>query len=143
MNDLEYCSEEQVINALRSQLGNKGLAAAELGTTRGKLNDYLMQHPAVREELQSIKEAIKDDMESELIKRSRLSDTLLMFYIKTQMRDRGYGQTTEITGPNGGPVQMDARALIAALREGVEGVNGITAEDEDEQLRHLLDGGNG
>lgn len=118
-NQLEYEREEIVILALRRSLGNLDFAAKELGCTRGMLVDYMANHPAVREEKAALKEAMLDLAEQELTTRMLGSDPLLMFYLRTQGKERGYG--TEAKG--GGTtvnVNVNAATLIQAMRNGIE-----------------------
>lgn len=116
----EYISEETVILAIRENLAHLGMTAKALGLSRGQLIDYVANHPPVREEIIQIKEAFLDDAEKELVNRIKESDTLLMFYLRTQGKKRGY----EIReAPPSNPQQtinVNARVLIAAMREGAE-----------------------
>lgn len=132
-----YLSEQTVINALRSQLGNVALAAAELSISRGQLMDYIQHHPDVRAEQLQIKESILDEAEVLLIQKMKTDNTLLMFYLRTQGKRRGYTSDTTISGPGGGPIEvnLNARALIAAMRNGFED----DSKEESTEESDLLD----
>lgn len=127
MKQAEYLSEETVILALRSALGRMDIAAKDLGLSRGQLQDYIVNHPAVREEKKQIKEALIDEAEEELARRMKNSDSLLIFFLRTQARERGYEPSLPIVGADGKnlSVQIDARSLIAAMREGAESAIGL------------------
>lgn len=119
-SDWKYLEEYQVISALRNNFGHLGMAATELHITRINLVSYLMEHPNCREELNSIKETHLDDAERELKARIYESDSLLMFYLKTQGKSRGYNTNVSISGPDGeSPIALvDAKSLIEAMRNG-------------------------
>jgi hypothetical protein len=139
MKQAEYIAEEIVILALRNQFGNLDLTSAELSISRGQLQDYLVNHPAVLAERLQIKEGLKDFAEELLRKRMLNSDTLLMFYLRTQAKDRGYGNEAAITGADGKPLQVtvNARSLIDAMRKGM--MEPDAEESEQEEISDLLD----
>lgn len=146
----EYLEEGVVILALQSELGNVGLAAAELGLSRGELVDYLARHPAVAETRKQIREGIKDTAEDLLVEKMKTDNALLVFFLRTQAKDRGYSTSSNSTINNNVEVNVDARSLIAAMRNGA---NLIDVQDEDEEdesedggifpLSNLLDHGDG
>jgi hypothetical protein len=129
-------SQEQIIQALQNQLGHIGLAAAELNVPRGQLMKYLIDNPDIAEIKKQIKEATKDDAESLLVEGMKTDHTLLMFYLRTQCQDRGYGtsSSTTIKGDKDNPLQVNvnARTLIAAMRNGFEKDPDIDEEEPDE-----------
>ena len=79
-------------------------AAGKLNTSRATLHKYINEHQTVAVALADIREGTKDHAETMLYDRMRTSDTLLIFYLKTQARERGYGDTVAVTGEGGGPV---------------------------------------
>jgi hypothetical protein len=135
----EYLSEETVILALRSQYGNLNLTSAELSISRGQLQNYLVNHPAVLAERLQIKEGVKDFAEDLLRQKMVNSDTLLMFYLRTQAKDRGYGNEAAITGADGKALEVtiNARSLIDAMRKGMMELD--AEESEQEEISDLLD----
>lgn len=134
----EYLSEGAVILALQNQMGNIGLAAKELGLSRGELYDYMSRHPEVAETRKQIREAVKDDAEDLLITGMKTNPALLVFFLKTQAKERGYDTSHNSTVNNKVEVNVDARSLIAAMRNGVNLID--VTEDEDEEVE-LEDGG--
>lgn len=126
-------TEAEVIQAFRNSLGNYDLAAKELKVSRGELVTFTSNHPEVLEARIQIKEGIKDEMEDLLIQGARTDNTLLMFFLKTQAPERGYGNKSHsvLSGPDGKPIQVNvnARALIAAFQRGFDSVE----EEEEEQ----------
>lgn len=87
---------EQVIEQLQASRGNISHAAGRLDTSRDTLHRYINEHPTVKVAVRNIKEASKDRAETMLEKRIETSDTLLIFYLKTQAHDRGYGDRSHI-----------------------------------------------
>ena len=60
------------------------------------------EDPDFKEKADDIKELQKDFAESLILKKMKEGDTtMLIFYAKTQMKDRGYTERKEITGKDG------------------------------------------
>jgi len=125
----EYLEENLVVLALRSQSGNVALAAMELGLSRGELYTYIINHPDVAEAKRQIKESVKDMAEDLLVSGMKTDNTLLMFFLRTQAKDRGYGTDNRSTINNKVEVNVDARSLIAAMQKGTKLID---AKDENE-----------
>lgn len=144
-NQMEYIREEHVVLALRNALGNIDIACKDLGVTRAMFIDYMANHPDVAQVKRDLKEAMLDLAEQQLELRMLASDPLLMFYLRTQGKERGYGTSSALTGPNGGPIQVNvnARALIAAMRDGFNGVDSADTEStqniQNSDLHQLSD----
>lgn len=104
-------SAEQVIEQLRQSHGNVKHAAGKLNTTRKTLHLYINDHPTVAAALADIREGEVDDAELMLYDRMRTSDTLLIFFLKTRAKQRGYTERSEheITGGNGGALEVVVR----------------------------------
>jgi len=110
----------EVIAQLERSHGNIKHAAGKLNTSRTVLHRYINEHPTVAAALADIREGTKDDAELMLYDRMRTSDTLLIFYLKTQAKDRGYTERTEteISGRDGGDIvikAVDYRNGLAAI----------------------------
>jgi hypothetical protein len=125
----EYLEENLVILSLRNFMGNLGLAAMDLGLSRGELVAYIARHPDVAEARQQVREAVKDVAEDILFEKMKTDNQLLVFFLRTQAKDRGYSTTVNSTINNRVEVNVDARSLIAAMRNGA---NLIDVQDEDE-----------
>jgi hypothetical protein len=98
---------KQVIAQLKKSRGNISHAANALDVARQTLYTYLNEHPTVKEAHRDIKEANKDRAETMLESRMATSDTLLIFYLKTQAHDRGYGDRSQVEHSGGILVNMD------------------------------------
>lgn len=88
-------SADQVIEQLRLSHGNISHAAGKLNTHRKTLHAYINEHPTVEVALKDIRESTKDRAETMLQTRMATSDTLLIFFLKTQAHDRGYGDRSQ------------------------------------------------
>lgn len=110
-------SAQQVIEQLERSHGNIAHAAGKLNTSRTTLHKYINEHPTVAAALADIRETMKDHAETMLQDRMRNSDTLLIFFLKTQAFDRGYGDQTKniITGEDGGPLQVIIKYADASI----------------------------
>lgn len=89
-------STQEVIEQLKASRGNISHAAGKLNTSRDTLHRYINEHSTVKTAVRDIKEASKDRAETMLEKRMETSDTLLIFYLKTQAYDRGYGDKSQV-----------------------------------------------
>ena len=87
---------ERVIEQLQASHGNISHAAGKLDTSRDTLHRYINAHPTVKVALRDIKESAKDRAETMIEQRMATSDTLLIFYLKTQAYDRGYGDQSKV-----------------------------------------------
>jgi hypothetical protein len=136
MPQSEYIAEDIVLLAIQNQLGNLLLAAAELGLTRSQLVAYLTRHPELLERAKSIRiacsELVKDEAEDLLTAGMRGDNTLLMFYLKTQAKERGYDTAKGSTNTTNVEVNVDARSLIAAMRSGAKLIDEKPVEEESE-----------
>lgn len=83
---------------------------------------YYKEDPAFREKADDIKELQKDFAESLILKKMKEGDTtMIIFYAKTQMKDRGYTERREITGKDGEDLirskEIDISKLTPEQRE--------------------------
>ena len=117
-------SAADVIDQLGRSHGNIKHAAGKLNTTRTTLHKYINEHPTVAAALADIREGAKDDAELMLYDQMRTNPTLLIFFLKTQARDRGYSDTLALTGKDGGDIAInfvDYRRGLAAIAPEDEG----------------------
>lgn len=126
----DYLEESLVILSLRNFSGNLALSAVDLGLSRGELYDYIQRHPSVADAKRQIKEAVKDMAEDILIEKMKTDNQLLVFFLRTQAKDRGYSTAGNSTISNHLEVNVDARSLIAAMRNGAKLID-VKSEDEE------------
>lgn len=97
----------QAAEALRDKKGFITQAAKQLGITRQQLHNLINAHPTVKEALTDAREEMKDFAESKMYQGIAEGNTaLLIFYLKTQAKDRGYVERQEITGADAGPIEV-------------------------------------
>jgi hypothetical protein len=98
----ERYTVKQVIEAITDNKGILSSAATALGCNRRTLQNYANRYPTVKEALDEAREAAIDHVESKLMGRIDSGDTTAMiFFLKTQGRNRGYIERQEVTGANG------------------------------------------
>ena len=82
---------QEVIDALIKGDGYVSQAAAILGCHSGTVYNYAKRHPTVQTTWDDIKEKRHDFVENAMFKRIKEgSDTMMIWYSKTQMQERGY-----------------------------------------------------
>lgn len=116
---------EQIANALEKKAGNITGAAKALKVTRQALHHRISNDETLQKIVTDAREALVDVAESQLLKQIKLGNTAtIIFALKTQGKSRGYVERSEVSGPNGGPIETknvtdlsDAElAAIAASR---------------------------
>jgi hypothetical protein len=98
-----------VIAALQKAGGIQAYAAEDLKVDRSTICRFKNDHPEVAEALAEINEGLNDTAESQLAQAIRNGDVgAIKFRLERQARDRGWGRTLEVSGPNGGPIETVA-----------------------------------
>lgn len=102
-------SARAAIQAIKDKKGFVTQAAKQLGISRQQLHNIINTHPTVKEALQDAREEMKDFAESKIYQKISDGDTtMIIFYAKTQMKDRGYTERQEIDQRS---VNVDLHAL--------------------------------
>jgi hypothetical protein len=89
------------VDELRAQLekdkGNIAAAARRFGVSRGTIHNRINESPALQQALADARESMLDNAESVLYKKVLEGSTPeLLFFLKTQGRNRGYVERQEI-----------------------------------------------
>ena len=109
----------QCAEALKNSKGFVSQAARNLGISRQQLHKIINKHPTVKEAVTDAREEMKDFAEGKLYQGIANDTTaLLIFYLKTQAKDRGYVERQEHTGADAGPIEIQdspREKLISAL----------------------------
>ena len=109
-------SDDELEHALRSTHGLLWPAAQALGVTRASVQERVKRNadrfePIIAE----MREALVDGAESTLATAVHAGDMQASIYaLRTVGRARGYGDRQEITGADGGPLEIDVGAALAA-----------------------------
>lgn len=96
--------------AIEDKRGNIASVARHFGVSRRAVYKWLDAMPSVKETLEDARETMLDNAESVLYKKILEGSTPeLLFFLKTQGKNRGYVERQEITGAEGGPllIQVD------------------------------------
>lgn len=117
----ERYSVERVIQALKDAKGMKGPAARALGCSWTAVDGYAKRHPSVQKVITEEREGTTDVAELALRAAILRGEAwAVCFYLKTQGKNRGYVERSELTGADGGAIQHElalAPAAVALLDE--------------------------
>lgn len=122
--------KETLLYALSQTSGIVSSACRNANVSRMTYYRYYNEDPDFKEKADDIKELQKDFAESLILKKMKEGDTtMLIFYAKTQMKDRGYSERKEITGSDGenlfpkeidlGKLTEEQRNLLLSIGEDV------------------------
>jgi hypothetical protein len=99
-------NKEAVRNAIVKSRGLLSFAAQFLGCERATVYSYLEKWPDLKQVVADQREGLIDVAESRLLGNIDRGDTTaIIFFLKTQGRNRGYVERQEITGADGGAVE--------------------------------------
>lgn len=94
-------------NKITNSFGNITIIAQRLGVSRNTVYSYRREWATVDEAIETGRETLKDFVENKMAEKIMGGDTTLMiFYSKTQMKDRGYVERQEHTGPDGDSIPI-------------------------------------
>lgn len=89
---------EQVVQAIKDTKGLISFTAQRLGCVPETVRNYAKRHPTVAEALREEREALKDVGELALVAAMQRGDAwAVCFFLKTQAKDRGYIERSEIS----------------------------------------------
>ena len=134
-----------VAAALRSSAGIRSEAARKLKVTSPAITQFIHKHPEINDIIAEIEEGLLDLSESKLVGCIQRSEfPAIKFYLERKGRHRGYASRYEVTGANGGPIELkdlsgfsdeqlailERAALV--LAGGAGGTDGEPVADADE-----------
>lgn len=106
---------EDVIANIEKNRGNIAAVARSFGVSRMTIHRYMNEHPTIRAALDDARESMLDNAESVLYKKVLEGSTPeLIFFLKTQGRNRGYVERSEVTGKDGGPIESKELGIDAS-----------------------------
>ena len=107
-----------LLQALANTSGIVSSACKAANVSRMTYYRWYNEDPDFREKADDIKELQKDFAESLILKKMKEGDTtMIIFYAKTQMKDRGYTERKEITGKEGEDLIKGKEIDITKLSE--------------------------
>ena len=106
--------KQAVLEALNKSSGIVASACKAAGISR--FTFYKWIHDDKAEKVEDVQELQKDFAEALILKKMKEGDTtMIIFYAKTKMKDRGYSERVEHTGANGEPLIKAAEIDISKL----------------------------
>jgi hypothetical protein len=98
---------EQFIAAIPGTGGIVTAIARKVGCTWHTAKKYVDEHPTVASAYQDECESILDLAEAKVISAIKGGDSqMIRYYLSTKGKRRGYSERHEITGAEGGPLEM-------------------------------------
>jgi len=122
-----------LLEALEKSLGVVTTACKSVGLDRGTFYQYYNKDEAFKAAVDDLENVALDFVESQLhkqIQKGEVSSTI--FYLKTKGKSRGYieRQQTELTGRDGGPIEVATRVIFpAAVPKDEQDDSGDTDKD--------------
>lgn len=110
-----YPGDADVIAAIQSSQGLIAGAARRLGVPRRTLQGWIAARPDLQAEVSDQRETLLDRLEGVAFNRAieEQDGEMTRYLLRTVGRARGYGDRTEITGADGGPIEVDIGAVLA------------------------------
>lgn len=110
--------KETVLEALNKSSGIVASACKAANISRFTFYKWYNEDEEFREKVDDVQELQKDFAEALILKKMKEGDTtMIIFYAKTKMKDRGYSERVEHTGANGEPLLRAAEIDISKLTE--------------------------
>jgi len=113
--------KEDLLKALAENSGIISAACRAANISRHTFYRWYDEDEDFAEKVDDVKEMQKDFCEALILKKMKEGDTtMIIFYAKTQMKDRGYTERKELTGKNGEdliPPEIDLNKLTPEQRE--------------------------
>ena len=103
---------DKMISALKEARGFVSHACEILKCSRSHFYVKMRQFVTVQQALEDIREERHDFVENKLMK--LIGDdniTAIIFYLKTQAKQRGYVERQELTGPDGRPIETSTNII--------------------------------
>ena len=100
-----------VIERIEQKRGNVASVARSLGWSRSHINRYIDSHKTCKQALKEERETMKDNVTSEFYRvcldpEAQNHVTAMIFFLKTQCKDRGFVERFEHSGIDDEPIQF-------------------------------------
>ena len=110
--------KEEVLQQLNNNSGIVASACKAAGISRYTFYEWKKNDPEFAEKVEDIIELQKDFCEALILKKMKEGDTtMIIFYAKTKMKDRGYIERQEFTGADGRPLVTAQQIDLSKLSE--------------------------
>lgn len=121
-------SKKAIIEAIKDSGGIMSTIARRLGVTWHTADTWVKQYDETKQALQDEREAILDLAESTLFRNIKDGNSQdAKWLLSTMGKNRGYNERQEITGVDGGPI--DVNAIIRKAEEEFANEQRNTGED--------------
>ena len=121
-------SKKAIIEAIKDSGGIMSTIARRLGVTWHTADTWVKQYDETKQALQDEREAILDLAESTLFRNIKDGNSQdAKWLLSTMGKNRGYNERHEITGVDGGPI--DVNAIIRKAEEEFANEQRNTGED--------------
>jgi len=121
-------SKKAIIEAIKDSGGIMSTIARRLGVTWHTADTWVKQYDETKQALQDEREAILDLAESTLFRNIKDGNSQdAKWLLSTMGKNRGYSERQEITGVDGGPI--DVNAIIRKAEEEFANEQRNTGED--------------
>lgn len=110
--------KKEVLEALAKNSGIVASTCRACNISRFTYYKWYNEDPDFAEKADDVKELQKDFAESLILKKMKEGDTtMIIFYAKTQMKDRGYTERQELTGKDGADLLASQQVDISKLTD--------------------------
>lgn len=121
-------SRDALIVALKELDGNMAAAARRFHCSRPTVWGYVNNDSELRELVNELSEAFKDEAEQTLFKAIREGNiAATIFFLKTKARDRGYSERLELVPLSRRDIEVELGAAISNTSDPLETLNGNSA----------------
>ncbi len=114
-------SKEAFLTQLEQSFGLVATTCRKAGISRSTYYKWRKEDTDFANKADEVRELQKDAVEALILKKMKCGDTaMLIFYAKTQMKDRGYVERTEVVGKDGADLSFakyDLSKLTDAQRQ--------------------------
>ena len=101
-------SATQAIEAARDSKGFVTIIAKRLGCSRTYVYTLAKKYPTFQQAIDEEREGLKDFAEGKLQEQINAGNmTAIIFYLKTQAKERGYVERHEVTGKDGDSITIN------------------------------------
>lgn len=110
--------KKEVLEALAKNSGIVASTCRACNISRFTFYKWYHDDSEFAEKVDDVKELQKDFAESLILKKMKEGDTtMIIFYAKTQMKDRGYTERQELTGKDGADLLAGQQVDISKLTD--------------------------
>ena len=116
-------TDAEIIKAVTKRKGLVSVAAKSLGITRQTIYNRAKTTPEISEAIRDARSLTTDVAEEKLFDAIENGEAwAICFYLKCQAKDRGYVERQEVTGAEGGSIEIDVTEVQSRLTSRIAGI---------------------